>query len=140
MSFMESNWLNECPPDFKPMYYRRYVDDSFLLFKSEDQISHFQNYRNNKQPNIKLTCERENNCNLDFVDCLVTRKNNKFESISTHRKETFSGLSSSYFSFTPFIHKLYCLGTSIYRGYNISSRYFAMHSAFEFLRYRFYNI
>ena len=52
MSFMESNWLDECPPDFKSMYYRRYVDDSFSLFKIEDQITHFQNYSNNKHPNV----------------------------------------------------------------------------------------
>ena len=36
MSFMESKWFDECPPDFKPMYYIIYFDDSFLLFKSEN--------------------------------------------------------------------------------------------------------
>ena len=67
MSFMESKWLNECPPDFKPMYYRRYVDNSFLLFKSEDEITNFQNYLNDKHPNVKFTCESENNRNLVFL-------------------------------------------------------------------------
>ena len=50
MSFMDF-WLDECPPDFKPMYYRRHVDDSILLFKSEDQVTHFQNYLDN---NIRI--------------------------------------------------------------------------------------
>ena len=43
---------------------------------------------NNKHPNIKFNCERENIRNLAFLDCLVTRKKYKFET-STYRKETF---------------------------------------------------
>ena len=82
-------------------YYRRYVDDSFLLFKIEDQVTNFQNYLSNKHPNTKFTCERENNRNLAFSDCLVARKNNKFET-STYRKGTFSGLGTSYFKFHSF--------------------------------------
>ena len=25
-------WLNDCPDEFKPVYYKRYVDDLFVLF------------------------------------------------------------------------------------------------------------
>ena len=32
---MKKNWLNECPSQFKPVLYRRYVDDIFVLFKSK---------------------------------------------------------------------------------------------------------
>ena len=32
LSFHESRWLNECPRQFKPVLYRRYVDDTFLVF------------------------------------------------------------------------------------------------------------
>ena len=28
-------WLIDCPLDFKPMYYKRYVDDLFLIFKDK---------------------------------------------------------------------------------------------------------
>ena len=28
----ESKWLRNCPNDFKPMFYRRYIDDIFVLF------------------------------------------------------------------------------------------------------------
>ena len=42
-------------------------------------MTHFQNYVNNEHPNIKFNCERENNRNLAFLDCLVTRKSNKFK-------------------------------------------------------------
>ena len=88
-----STWVqNQVDIDFKPMYYRRYVDDSFLMFKSEDQITLFQDYLNNKHPNIKFSCECENNRNLPFLDCLLTRKNDKFETF-TYRKEIFFRIS-----------------------------------------------
>ena len=34
LCFHEQIWLNECPEGFKPVYYRRYVDDIFVLFRS----------------------------------------------------------------------------------------------------------
>ena len=48
-------WLSEYPSEFEPMYCRRYVDDSFLLFKSEDQITLFQNYLSDNRSNIKFS-------------------------------------------------------------------------------------
>ena len=34
----ETNWLNNCPLHFKPKLYRRYVDDTFLLFSDPSHI------------------------------------------------------------------------------------------------------
>ena len=34
LSFQEQIWLNKCLDEFKPVYYRRYVDDIFVLFPS----------------------------------------------------------------------------------------------------------
>ena len=31
----EEQWMSDCPIDYKPISYRRYVDDTFLLFSSE---------------------------------------------------------------------------------------------------------
>ena len=28
----ESKWLRDCPNDFKSVFYRRYLDDIFVLF------------------------------------------------------------------------------------------------------------
>ena len=41
LCFHEQIWLNDCPEDFKPVYYRRYVDDIFALFRSPDHLEKF---------------------------------------------------------------------------------------------------
>ena len=33
LSFYETKWLEQCPNEFKPVFYRRYVDGIFVLFK-----------------------------------------------------------------------------------------------------------
>ena len=30
--YFRKNWVQNCPTDFKPHYYRRHVDDIFVLF------------------------------------------------------------------------------------------------------------
>ena len=34
----EQNWLDNCPVEYRPLYYRRYVDDIFVLFQSSDPL------------------------------------------------------------------------------------------------------
>ena len=37
----EKLWLDICPSEFKPVLYRRYVDDTFLLFKRPHHVQCF---------------------------------------------------------------------------------------------------
>ena len=46
LSFYEIKWLEQCPKEFKPVFYRRYVDDIFVLFESAEHLSKFRNYFN----------------------------------------------------------------------------------------------
>ena len=39
LSYHEKNWLNNCPQGFKSVFYRRYVYDIFILFKSNDHLT-----------------------------------------------------------------------------------------------------
>ena len=55
----EKLWLKECPSQFKPVVYRRYVDNIFVLFKSKEHLKLFLNYMNSKYENIKFTFEIE---------------------------------------------------------------------------------
>ena len=73
LCFHEQIWLNGCPEDFKPVHYRRYVDDIFALFRSPDRLEKLTNYLNSKHKNIKFTYEKESNNSLPFLDILTSR-------------------------------------------------------------------
>ena len=74
LCFHENIWLSDCPENFKPILYRRYVDDTFLLFKHKSHIELFLNYLNNKHSRIKFTCEVEESSSLNFLDLKITKK------------------------------------------------------------------
>ena len=46
LSYHEENWLTNCPQGFKPVFYPRYVDYFFILFKSNDKLMYFQDFLN----------------------------------------------------------------------------------------------
>ena len=46
MCHFENSWLENCPSHFKPIIYRRFVDDTLLLFRSKDHVEKFRNYLN----------------------------------------------------------------------------------------------
>ena len=48
LCYYESLWLDQCPPRFKSIYHRRYVDDCFLLFRDKEHANLFLNYFNAK--------------------------------------------------------------------------------------------
>ena len=61
--------MSECPIDYKPFSYGRYVDDTFL-FSSELHVTKFSNYMNSRHRNIKFTVECEENNSLeDYQTC-----------------------------------------------------------------------
>ena len=41
LAYYEQIWLNDCPNEFKPVYYKRYVDDIFVLFRSPHHLEKF---------------------------------------------------------------------------------------------------
>ena len=97
--YHEKIWLQNCPSEFKPVIYRRYVDDTFLLFRSKHHIEKFRNYLNRQHKNIKFTSETENKNSISFLDIKVTRDNNKFMT-SVYHKPTFSGANKYNLLFT----------------------------------------
>ena len=71
MSYYEQQWLDDCPVDFKPAFYRRYMDDTFLLFHHRDHAKILLTYLNEKHSNIKFTMESEQQNSLSFLYVLV---------------------------------------------------------------------
>ena len=118
LCFHEQIWLNECPDEFKPVYYRRYVDDIFVLFRSPDHLEKFRNYLNSKQRNIRFTCEKEHNNSVPFLDVLITRTRNGFKT-SMYQKPLFSGVYSNFNSFISDEYKVGFIFTLLTRMFRI---------------------
>ena len=104
MCHFENIWLENCPAHFKPIVYRRFVDDTFLLFRTKDHVEKFKNYLNKQHKNIKLMSEIEENRSLSFLHTIITHENNKFVT-SVYRKPTCSGVFTNFESFIQEMHK-----------------------------------
>ena len=138
LCYYENIWLEECPTMFKPIIYKRYVDDTFLLFKDVNHVNLFLDYVNSKHPNIRFTKELEKEKTLSFLDVTVTRINNKFET-SVFRKKTFTGLGLHYLSFEPMLYKINAIKTLIFRAYALSSTYVNFTNEIDFLKNYFFD-
>ena len=138
MCHHERVWLRDCPVAFRPVFYKRYVDDTFVLFKHKNHVPLFLNYINSQHRNINFTYETENNNIISFLDVKVERSNDGFVT-SVYRKPTFSGQGTSYFSFCSFLFKVNAIKTLIHRAFRISSNYFKMNDEFDFLPKYFRN-
>ena len=104
LSFYEIKWLEQCPKEFKPVFYRRYVDDIFVLFKLTEHLSKFRNYFNTCHPSMSFSFEQEENRKLIFLDIEVSQEKGKFV-MTVYRKPTFSGLYTHFESFLPTLYK-----------------------------------
>ena len=66
LSYHDKNWLNYCPQGFKPVFYQRYADDIFMLFKSNDHLNYFQDFPNSCHINMSFSMEIEKRTNYPF--------------------------------------------------------------------------
>ena len=133
MSYHEKKWLDECPDDIKPIKYRRYVDDIFVLCRDREHHEKFKEYMNSKHENISFTDELEENNLLPFLDVAVTRTDDGF-TINLYRKGTFSGVFTNFFSFLSIQFKSCLVSTLLFRCYQLTSTSEAFHKEVERLR------
>ena len=137
MCHHESIWIDECPLQFRPVKYFRYLDDTFLLFRQKSHCDKFLAYLNSKHSSIRFTVEcEENNC-LSFLDVLVKRENKGF-STSVFRKNTFSGLGMSFYSHCCKLFKINGIKTLLHRAFNVCSSNLEFRKEISFLRNYFF--
>ena len=105
MCSFESKWFRDCPNDLKPVFYRRYIDDIFVLFSTPDHADKFREYLPSKHPNINFFIEKEEDYRLPFLDIKIFRENDKFAT-SVYRKKTFSGVYTNFKCFIPETYKI----------------------------------
>ena len=136
LCYHEDIWLQKCPSDFRPIFYRRYIDDTFALFENSSHIDKFLKYLNSRHPNMIFTGETESDGKLSFLDCTV-QKCDMF-STSFYRKPTFTGLGLSFFSYCPVQFKFNSINTLIHRAHRVCSSFTAFNKELSFLADHFF--
>ena len=126
LSFHECNWIANCPPQFKQLFFCRYVDDCFAIFSSPDHVWPFHEYLNSQHLNISFTRAFENNSTLPFLDILIDHSNRI--STSVYRKPSFTGLFTHFDSFTPISYKRGLVYTLVNHYFKIFSSHQLFHS------------
>ena len=124
LSHHEKIWLSNCPENIKPLVYRRYVDDIFILCRDVEHHNEFLDYMNKQHPNMSFSAETESENQLAFLDVLVFREPSKSTfSTNVYRKTTFSGVYTNFKSFIPLKYKIGLLWTLLDRCFNLVSDY-----------------
>ena len=125
MGHNEKRWLENYNSGFE--FYRRYVDDTFALFNTEQDVLSFFSYINSQHPNIKFAMEKEENHKLHFLDVLLDNHSNQGIITSVFHKKTYTGLLTNYYSFVPFSYKLGLVRTLVDRVFKINNTWTGFH-------------
>ena len=90
MESLEERLLETAP--LKPKYWRRYVDDTFIVWQHGQQaLEQFHEHLNSACPTIQFTREVESDGRLPFLDVEVARDGRKLKT-SVYRKPTSSNV------------------------------------------------
>ena len=134
MGHHEKCWLNSFPNSNVLLFYRRYVDDIFCIFDSEQEAVLFFDFINTRHPNISFTMEKENNHIISFLDVLINNNSTDSPVTSIYHKKTYTGLLLNFFSFTSFSYKLGLVKTLVDRTYKINNTWKGFHLDLRQLR------
>ena len=116
----ETKCLNDRPEQIKPVFYKRYVDEMFVLLKMSEHVKPFVDYMNGKHKNINFCFEAEKDGLMPFLDINVFRENGKFVT-NVYRKETFIVVYNNFSSFIPLEHKSRLVYTLAHRCFCLVS-------------------
>ena len=105
----------QIPRSNLPLFYRRYVDDTFAVFESANKSEEFLTLLNNIHCSLNFTTEMEHENAIPFLDINVQRTGNELHR-SIYRKKTFTGLYTRFDSFCPMNQKLSTLKSLVARA------------------------
>ena len=123
--YHKKNWLEPCPLEDRPYYYRRYVDDIYILFNSPEYLKRFQSYVKSRHISISFTIENEENNRMSFLDVNIICEQGKFTT-SVYHKPTFGKVYTHFDSFLP-SNKIVLIHTLLYRCFRICSDWTKFH-------------
>ena len=134
MGYYESKFLTD-PQAKCVLFYKRYVDDIFCVFKNENEADLFFTFINCQHNNISFTMEKEKDHKLPFLDILID--NTKTLKTSVYHKPTYTGLLLNFDSFTPLLYKKGLVRTLVDRTYKITNTWEKFHLDIENLKHYF---
>ena len=120
LSFYKMKLIEQCFYKFKPVLYRRYADDTFVLIESAKHLSIFDGYPNTCDPNMSYLFEQEINGWLLFLDVEVYRQQGTFVK-TVYRTPTFNGVYTNFDSLVPPVYKVGMVYILAYRCFKIYS-------------------
>jgi len=106
----------------KPLYYTRYVDDTFAIFSSQNEIEPFLQFINTIHPNIEFTKEDELENKLSFLDVQIIRSQASYQT-RQYFKPTDTGLYTTPFSQCDEKYKNSLIQNLTSRAWRIGSNY-----------------
>jgi len=116
-----------------PLFYRRYVDDTFALFKTKRSANQFLEFINTLHPSIKFTMDVEQDGKLNFLDTVVDKSNCSFN-LDMYRKPTFTGQYVHWDSLIPLCYKIGLVKSLLCRAYHICTGWQRIKREFDFIR------
>ena len=124
MTYLEEQHILVSETSTQPVYYRRYVDDTFCLFNNSDDAQLFLGFINGLDPSTQFDLEVESDNQLAFLDTIVSRVDRQqYPDISTRVKPTDKGLFYNFNSLIPNKYKGNLIGCLVYRIYHIATDY-----------------
>ena len=106
---------------FKPLFYKRYVDDIFAVFKSIEDRDSFYELLNDAHRNLTFTMETTTDF-LPFLDIAISVNGNKFDT-KVYRKPTNTGVVMNFNSNAPMKWKKSLVKYMLLRAYRLSSSF-----------------
>ena len=129
----ESKWLRDCPNDLRPMFFRCYIDEIFVLFSCPYHADKSRQYLSSKHPNINFSIEKQEDGCLPFLDINTFCENDKLAT-NVYRKSTFSGVYTNFKSFIPETNKVCLIKSLLFRCFSLCSEFIKFHHEIDKLK------
>ena len=120
VGYLEHFYLRDTINTFS-VRYQRYVDDTFVIVRSENDANRLLSAFNAVHSNLKFTCEFQSDGCLPFLDVFVSRNKDGRALTAIYRKPTWTGLYLNYNSFVPLKYKSGLVHTLFDRARKICS-------------------
>jgi hypothetical protein len=135
LTHFENTFMKNAP--VQPLFYKRYVDDTFWLLPVNSDVDSLLTYLNSCHPNMKFTYETECNNALHFIGLTVSHDVSACNfgfSTTVYRKPTSTSLYMNFNSFTPLQYRLSVFKCLVFRALKLCSSWASVSDEIQALR------